>query len=419
VDFYGDPSITCSGNPATSTSISYKIATGLTLARTSGGTISYVTGSTSGIDTPAGNPNPASHHMVVINSRFHDLGSGGIHALFADNIYWVGNVVYNTANADAYDFSGISLNSNINATYTNGAWDNTYGTIGGLQARNVIASNVAHHNGNLVSPVSDGNGIIIDSLNVGAGAQNTCNTTTYSYGTIVALNATHDNAGAGTHVFYSSNDAVLNNTSYNDRTSTLNSGTYRPAIDSNCGSGNLFYNNAVYTITGAGYLVANIGMGGVAEQNNGVNNRFNTNMVYVSGTLYGCNNFGASGNGDVCYNGFDGIFNSTQTAWASGTTYAQGNFVSGTNSHNYISLVASNLGNNPVTDGGVHWQDLGLGNNSFPTNPMFTNPAPSPPSSANPPSFILQSGSPALGASTAALTALGGPTVATPNIGAY
>ncbi len=44
--------------------------------------------------------------------------------------------------------------------------------------------------------------------------------------------------------------------------------------------------------------------------------------------------------------------------WSSGTTYAIGDGVTGSNGHNYISLAAGNVANNPVGDLGVHWSDL-------------------------------------------------------------
>lgn len=47
-------------------------------------------------------------------------------------------------------------------------------------------------------------------------------------------------------------------------------------------------------------------------------------------------------------------------AWASGTTYATGNTVCGSDGYIYTSLNNANLGNDPVTDLGVHWSTAGL-----------------------------------------------------------
>lgn len=46
--------------------------------------------------------------------------------------------------------------------------------------------------------------------------------------------------------------------------------------------------------------------------------------------------------------------------WATGTTYAANTNVVGSDNNEYMSLSNGNVGNNPVTDGGVHWQFLGI-----------------------------------------------------------
>jgi len=46
--------------------------------------------------------------------------------------------------------------------------------------------------------------------------------------------------------------------------------------------------------------------------------------------------------------------------WAAGTTYSIGNKVVSLTTHKiYESLINSNLGNNPTTDDGTKWLDLG------------------------------------------------------------
>jgi hypothetical protein len=45
-------------------------------------------------------------------------------------------------------------------------------------------------------------------------------------------------------------------------------------------------------------------------------------------------------------------------AWAPGTTYSSTRVVSGSDGNTYVSSVNSNTGNNPVGDGGVHWQAI-------------------------------------------------------------
>jgi len=46
-------------------------------------------------------------------------------------------------------------------------------------------------------------------------------------------------------------------------------------------------------------------------------------------------------------------------AYNAGVTYPAGAVVSGSNFHTYTSKVAGNIGNDPTTDGGVHWEDAG------------------------------------------------------------
>jgi hypothetical protein len=55
--------------------------------------------------------------------------------------------------------------------------------------------------------------------------------------------------------------------------------------------------------------------------------------------------------------------------WAVGTTYATGNQVGGSDGNIYTSIGNGNVGNNPVTDGGVHWTNTGVLN---PWTTVFT-----------------------------------------------
>lgn len=53
--------------------------------------------------------------------------------------------------------------------------------------------------------------------------------------------------------------------------------------------------------------------------------------------------------------------------WTSTTNYAAGVDVVGSDSNVYLGLTNGNLNNNPVTDGGIHWQKVGLA----PTSPGY------------------------------------------------
>lgn len=50
-----------------------------------------------------------------------------------------------------------------------------------------------------------------------------------------------------------------------------------------------------------------------------------------------------------------GLGGNPRGPWASGTTYAIGDEVLGTDSNWYMSLVSTNIGHNPVGDGNIHW----------------------------------------------------------------
>lgn len=63
--------------------------------------------------------------------------------------------------------------------------------------------------------------------------------------------------------------------------------------------------------------------------------------------------------GPVTVDLFSGSSGSLQ-AWASNVSYASGALVVGTDAYEYSSNLNGNVGNNPVTDGGVHWYKVGL-----------------------------------------------------------
>ena len=417
--FFAASNTSCAGSPATTTTVTYNIGTGLTLTFNSGGTLQYVTGGTFGTSSPPGNPNPNTHHFVVLNSLFHDLGGAGLSTLFDDNVFWFGNVVYNTAWTNGFDGSGIAINSNINASYTNAAWDDVFGSQNGVTIRNVIANNVVYANGNIIAPQSDGNGIILDSNNVGGGSQNTCNTTSYSYGFLVYGNVIYGNGGRGIHQFYSSNGAVLNNTVYNNNLSTLSSTV--AGLSNVCGSGNTWANNISYEIIGLVTQLYNTAAQSWTSSNTDNSVLWSNNLMYYTGSGNTCGNLGLLGTDHLaCYDAnFSTILSSAPATWSSGTTYAAKNIVQGSDLNSYVSLVGSNLNFNPVSEAptpgsrGTHWQNNGPSNNVFSSDPKFVAPT------SVPPNLALQNGSPARNASTSAVTALGGYAVATPNVGAY
>jgi hypothetical protein len=64
--------------------------------------------------------------------------------------------------------------------------------------------------------------------------------------------------------------------------------------------------------------------------------------------------------------------------WSSGINYAQNAVVVGSDNFQYYSIANGNLGNNPVTDGGVHWQKTGpagVGRGYFAGEVVYTQTA--------------------------------------------
>lgn len=47
-----------------------------------------------------------------------------------------------------------------------------------------------------------------------------------------------------------------------------------------------------------------------------------------------------------------------QGTWVIGTTYAASMIVKGSDNHLYISMAGGNVGHDPTTDAGAHWQAL-------------------------------------------------------------
>ena len=90
---------------------------------------------------------------------------------------------------------------------------------------------------------------------------------------------------------------------------------------------------------------------------------YNTGAVVLAGPNGGnFHNYTCKNNGVTSYPPSDAT-NWTDNgvgSWNSALTYAANDVVVGSDYHNYTTLVGSNTGNNPTTDGGVHWADNGL-----------------------------------------------------------
>jgi hypothetical protein len=417
--------------------VKYTIASGLTLAYSSGGTFTTPTPGVGdvGIGQGAGNVSPNGHHLVFANNLVHDVGGACIQTAGADVYYVLQNVVYSCGWESPFGESGLDFTASVNASFTAAALDGQLGSLNGTAIHDLIANNVVHNIGNPVGD-ADGNMIIFDGLDTEQ--TSTCSATTYSYARLVYGNVGFYNAGSGVHVYNSSNVGAFNNTAYQNGQSILASALVG-GLDSFCGTNNVFKDNIGVAIVGAGTQAnvhaafsrwSNPTMGSYVLWNNNILNT-------VGSQSGGCSEEDAQGNAYACWNGRDQVFNSalslTQVGggysiapWSSSTTYSGTvndttsavTAVVGGTTYTFSALSGStNLNHNPATDAptpgtqGSWWQNNGAPNNLF-EDPLITTPGTSSPV------WTLQSGSPALNASGADVTALGGYAVATPNIGA-
>jgi hypothetical protein len=112
--------------------------------------------------------------------------------------------------------------------------------------------------------------------------------------------------------------------------------------------------------------------------------------------------------------GFTNITGQSIQLWSSTITYNEGDIVLGSDNNAYISLVGSNLNNNPITDSGANWQNDGPPNNIFPVDPEFLSIT-----NLQNPNLITKSNSSAINKGIPSVNTLGGLKIFTPNIGAY
>jgi parallel beta-helix repeat protein len=183
-----------------------------------------------------------SHHIRLLNNKIHGAGGGGIATVSADYITIEGNIIYDNTKRSNLGQSAISLYELYN-----------YDTASGYH--NFIRKNFIYDNENLRpfkyygdgTEITDGNGIIIDD------SKNTQNPSTnphylqaYNGSTLIENNIIFDNGGRGIHVFLSDNVIAVNNTLYQNNTTSTISGELTALS-----SGNVkFYNNSVYARAG-------------------------------------------------------------------------------------------------------------------------------------------------------------------------
>jgi hypothetical protein len=185
-----------------------------------------------------------SHHVQILNNTIHDnsghgIGGGGDYATIS------GNNIYANGNWSPYATGGVSQ-------VQQGAqqFDNAPGY------HNYISDNWIHDNveliGNLAAngAITDGNGIIIDSNQLGA--------TPYTGRTLISNNVLTDNGGAGVNVYQSAHVDVSSNTSVNNNLN-VKEGEIEAGRSSDVNmSSNIMIARSGSYATGGGYLDTNV-----------------------------------------------------------------------------------------------------------------------------------------------------------------
>ncbi|MEH2068639.1 MAG: right-handed parallel beta-helix repeat-containing protein [Nostoc sp.] len=175
------------------------------------------------------------HHIRIVNNKAHSCGGGGISAIESDYVTVDNNVVFDNAWYGVYAGSGISMLRNWN-------FDNYQGY------KMFVTNNKVYNNREYIpwiktGTITDGNGIIIDSLN----KPEKSNYVPYKGRTLVKNNLTFHNGGSGIHSFYSTRVDIINNTAFlNNQTPELKLGQIFTQMSSDV----KILNNILYAFPG-------------------------------------------------------------------------------------------------------------------------------------------------------------------------
>lgn len=205
-------------------------------------------------------------HITVRDNLVHHLPGCGICAGDGDADYVTieNNVVHSTSWFTRYATSGISLLELGNSDSATGY-------------KNFVRNNVVHNNKTQVEweaigKLSDGNGIIIDSLR-----RKKEPAKTYRAKTLVSDNVVYDNGGSGIHCYFSNNVDIVHNTGYHNAA----------VLD----YGNIFLNSCENS-----RLINNVSVARDGRSHNGDNNRAS---VQSHNVYHGGNGKAAKGTDDV------------------------------------------------------------------------------------------------------------------------
>ncbi|HVY15139.1 MAG TPA: DUF1565 domain-containing protein [Rhodopila sp.] len=189
-------------------------------------------------------PTPGVHHLWALNNIVHGFGQAGINTNESDWLFVLHNTTYDNANVtcDAQG-SGIGIVvSKKTPNYAPTAEDQRFAPFHQVISWNISYDNKLTKCGVATNPYdTDGNGIIIDTLN-GEGIDDVL----YPDQTLVANNIVYANGAKGIAVFRSSYVTVANNTSYSNNLDPFDQGFPRGEINNAGGIHNTFVNNIAY-----------------------------------------------------------------------------------------------------------------------------------------------------------------------------
>jgi serralysin len=180
------------------------------------------------------------HHFQALNNLIHDCGGEGIGGVYKDWYTFIGNTIYNNAQFNSYQESGISIYEPAAVSYTATSADTsaTYHII--------IQNNVTHDNGewHVAGAHTDGNGIILDDFqNVQGANPYVGQNTVYPYKTLIQGNTSYNNGGRGVYVSQTNNATVTGNVAYNNNLDTAVNATWRGELENIFGTNNVWTNN--------------------------------------------------------------------------------------------------------------------------------------------------------------------------------
>ena len=158
---------------------------------------------TNGISIDSRNSEKKSHHIRIARNHVWQCNGGGISAIQADYILIEDNLVHETSWYARYATSGISFLLGWNSDDAPGPHT--------IIRRNRVFNNRSLVEWRAIDKLSDGNGIIIDSLrNINTNPK----TPAYRGGVRVENNLSFNNGGSGIEVFQSDGVDIANNTVY-------------------------------------------------------------------------------------------------------------------------------------------------------------------------------------------------------------